>query len=446
MNKLLILAAFIVPLAISILNYPHGAVGILICLPLAVALILFLNKNEEDSDFIIQIFIAAFLLRILTASFIFSFDLQSFFGEDSLTHEFHGFIQNEIWQGREHEYAYLLEDWHKPWGLYYLIGAIYVAVGRNPLAIQFISCFCGAATAVLAYLFTHRIFNNYRAAKLTALMAAFFPAMIIWSSQLMKDGFIVFFVVLTIYFLIRLQEKFSWLGLLFLLASLFGIFSIRFYIFYFAAFACVGSFVFGSEKLLANNIRWLVIMIILLVLMSYAGVLSVGTEQIEKLTNLDTMQNSRMALANEASSGFSRDTDITTPLGALAAFPIGLLYLMLAPFPWQFSSLRASLPLPEMFIWWALIPMLIVGFKYTLQHRFRKSISVLLFSITLTIAYSLFQTNVGTAYRQRTQIQIFLYMFIAVGWTVWQERKENNLILRQGIRQKNLQIVKQRNA
>jgi hypothetical protein len=37
---------------------------------------------------------------------------------------------------------------------------------------------------------------------------------------------------------------------------------------------------------------------------------------------------------------------------------------------------------------------------------------------------------VGTAYRQRTQIQVFFFMFIAVGWTVYQENRENQRLIR----------------
>jgi hypothetical protein len=45
----------------------------------------------------------------------------------------------------------------------------------------------------------------------------------------------------------------------------------------------------------------------------------------------------------------------------------------------------------------------------------------------LTLAYSMFQGNVGTAYRQRTQIQVFLFMFIGVGFVVAKEKRENAL-------------------
>jgi uncharacterized membrane protein YqjE len=63
---------------------------------------------------------------------------------------------------------------------------------------------------------------------------------------------------------------------------------------------------------------------------------------------------------------------------------------------------------------------------------------MMLFTITLTIVYALFQTNVGTAYRQRTQIQVFLFMFIAVGWTLFQERRDDKKILSSARRQRPL--------
>jgi hypothetical protein len=52
-----------------------------------------------------------------------------------------------------------------------------------------------------------------------------------------------------------------------------------------------------------------------------------------------------------------------------------------------------------------------------------------MFSLMLTVAYSIFQGNVGTAYRQRTQIQVFLFILVAVGWTVYKEGRENKRLI-----------------
>jgi hypothetical protein len=103
---------------------------------------------------------------------------------------------------------------------------------------------------------------------------------------------------------------------------------------------------------------------------------------------------------------------------------------MLAPFPWQAENFRQAITIPEVLIWWAMIPFIILGLIYTVRHRLRKAFPILLFSLLLTLAYSIFQGNVGTAYRQRTQIQVFLYIFVGVGITVYRERKENEHILR----------------
>jgi hypothetical protein len=117
-------------------------------------------------------------------------------------------------------------------------------------------------------------------------------------------------------------------------------------------------------------------------------------------------------------------------MGALAAIPTGFTYLMLAPFPWEISNIRQAITLPEMLLWWACIPILLSGLWFTLKTKLRTAIPILLFSLMLTLGYSIFQGNVGTAYRQRAQIQVFLFMFIAVGWTLTLERRENNKLVK----------------
>jgi hypothetical protein len=59
----------------------------------------------------------------------------------------------------------------------------------------------------------------------------------------------------------------------------------------------------------------------------------------------------------------------------------------------------------------------------------------------LTLAYSMFLGNVGTAYRQRTQIQVFLFMFIAVGWALFREKKEDKKTIAMLRRKRQLEIA-----
>jgi hypothetical protein len=101
-----------------------------------------------------------------------------------------------------------------------------------------------------------------------------------------------------------------------------------------------------------------------------------------------------------------------------------MIYLLLAPFPWQLASLRQSITLPEMVVWWASLPLLFLGFWFAIKYRLRMISPILIFTVMLTFAYSVFQGNVGTAYRQRSQLLVFYFIFVAVGFVLLQEKRE----------------------
>jgi hypothetical protein len=44
------------------------------------------------------------------------------------------------------------------------------------------------------------------------------------------------------------------------------------------------------------------------------------------------------------------------------------------------------------------------------------------FTVGLTLVYALSQGNVGTAYRQRSQVLVFYFIFVALGY-VWKKRR-----------------------
>lgn len=390
--------------------------------------------DEVDKDFITKVFFGALALRLGFGVFIEVFDLQNFFAGDAGTYDYIGNRLMEIWTGvpvaKDVMTQRALSTSGAGWGMNYFVGAIYLIIGRNMLAAQSICAVIGAATAPMVFTCTQKIFQNSRAAKFSAVAIAVFPSFIIWSSQLMKDGLVIFMLVLAMTMILQIQEKFSYLAAVTLVLSLFGIMTIRFYIFYMVLVAVVGSFLIGTSATIQSITRRSIALTILGLGLTYFGVVKTGTSDLGKFANLEAIQSSRSDLAKSANSGFGAELDVSTTDGAIIALPIGFTYLMLAPFPWQMTNLRQAITLPEVLVWWAMIPLLVSGFWFSLRHRLRKALPVLIFSITLTLAYSIFQGNVGTAYRQRTQIQVFLFMFIAVGWVLIKEKRENLVLER----------------
>lgn len=440
MEKLLVLLSILVGLGFVVFASPDGAIAILLVLVLTIPVVFLLRYYSPENNFVVQVFIGALLVRLAFGLIVNTFDLVNFFAGDALTYDTLGRRLVEVWQGT----ADPKDIWTRRaiamsgpgWGMNYLVGAIYYVFGQSIFIAQSFCAVIGAATSPMVYFCAEKVFHNQRVAKMSALTIAFFPSFIIWSSQLMKDGLIIFLLVLTMTLVIELQKKFSYIAIFVLIFSLFGIISLRFYIFYMVIAAIVGSFLIGLGSSVKSIARNILVVSILGLGMTYLGVLQSATQEFETYGSLERLQGSRLDQASTANTGFGKDIDVSTTEGALTAIPLGITYLMLAPFPWEMSNFRQAITLPEVLAWWAMIPIMIYGLWYTIKNRLRESIAILIFSLMLTLSYSVFQGNVGTAYRQRTQIQVFLFIFIAVGWSLIQEHKENRKVLNQSYRRK----------
>src|SRR5437667_5756059 len=236
MNALLGILTAIVFVAVLLVVPAHSdAAGALtVCVLLAIPVGVLLWRNKVEGQFLLQVFVAALLVRVLVGAVINVFELQEFFGGDALTYDFYGFALVKSWGG-DHYYQTNLniffgEYGQSAWGMVYMVGAIYRVIGRNMLAIQFTNAVLGAATAPAVFFIAHTLFRNIRVARLTALLVAFFPSLVLWSSQGLKDGPIVFLLVLAILLTLKLGEKLTLMNVAILCLILAALISFRFYL------------------------------------------------------------------------------------------------------------------------------------------------------------------------------------------------------------------------
>src|SRR5262249_29181050 len=59
------------------------------------------------------------------------------------------------------------------------------------------------------------------------------------------------------------------------------------------------------------------------------------------------LDRNRQWMATAATSGYLPDTRFSTPGDVVEFFPVGLLYFLFVPFPWQFGSFRQNAVIPE---------------------------------------------------------------------------------------------------
>jgi hypothetical protein len=408
--------------------YCAKALGV--CAVAAVVTGILIQRNREHGSYLIKLFMIALIVRVALASALFALKGQDFFGGDAWTYDTQGMLQMLAWGGDVH--AQLTVDhfvgtsFRSGWGMVSMVAAIYAVVGRNMLAIQFFNSVLGAATAVIVYWCAYDVFKNRRVAAVAGIAVAFYPSLILWSAQGLKDGPTVFFLALTILATLRLGQKASARYTVILIAGLFGVLAFRFYTFYMMLVAVGGAFIVGMRAVtLQSMARQFVVVIALGLALMYLGVTRYAGTQYEEFSDLQRIQVSRQDQSTHQ-SGFGKDVDVSTTGGALSAIPLGLVYLLFAPFPWQLGSLRQSLTIPEMVIWWTSFPLLILGIWFSLKHRLRQMSPIFIFTSMLTLAYSVVQGNVGTAYRQRAQLLVFYFIFVAVGIVLLKEKREEN--------------------
>lgn len=421
-------------MGIALVPFPDGAAAIALVMVISALLIIAFRNYTDEKEFITTVFLVALALRMAFGLFIHIYELRDFFGGDAFSYDLKAseMVQNWLGLSINPDDSFFEFDPRSgvAWGMYYLTAIIYFVFGRNIFAAQSFCAVIGAATAPMVYFCARQIFNNLKVARFAAIGIAIFPSFIIWSGQLLKDGLIIFLLVATMTMVIQLQTRFGYGALGVLVASLLGILSLRFYIFYMVIVAVVGSFFVGLSSTKRSMLRSTLVLFVIGFALAYTGVGQRASIELPIFTNLERINYSRADLAKSADSGFGEDLDVSTTEGALFAIPTGFSVLMFAPYPWQAANLRQAITIPEVLIWWAMIPFLVIGLFYTIKNRLRNAFPILMFSLMLTIAYSLFQGNVGTAYRQRTQIQVFLFVLVGVGWTVFKEGRENKKLIR----------------
>jgi len=417
-------------LANSVLASPTAALAIVVGVIPAAACLWMILRGKYDREFLIRIFVAALVLRWIVGSIIYYKGWQAFFGADAETYDAFGNALCQSWRG--------LIDPNAPWlvnytntqrsgfGMFYFVAAVYWVVGQNPLVIQFINCALGASLCVVAYKIAMMIYPGQRVARTAAVFTAFSPSLILWSSQMLKDGPIALFLALCTLFTLKLRDRFTGKDFLLLLGSLFCLFALRNYAAYIIFIAMAGTFVLTAKRFTPIRILQgaLLVLLIGLALSYFAG----GHVQqfAESALDLKRIQNARVWGARASSSGFGADVDISDPQAALGFLPVGVIYVLLAPFPWMMGNLRQLITLPEMLAWWLLLPIMLKGYWFAIRHRLRASFPIIVFSIGLTLAYALYQSNVGTAYRHRAQLFLFFFIFISIGRELKRTPREAN--------------------
>ncbi len=292
-----------------------------------------------------KLFLWSFGVRVAAAIVIYQFGVVDILGDEDSSGWFAGVLLKREWEQRG------LGAFDLPWivstmfdgtqvGYKYLLGILFHftgSEGRMPAAV--LNCFFGAMTVVMAYRVARSLFSEWVAVR-TGWFACFFPSLIVWSAQTVKEPVVILLEIIALYCCIQLKTRtFHFKYIAWCAASILLIVPFRFYAAYIAAAAVV--LTLSIPKLSKMKLTWgsvVAIGVLVVPIIMLSGVLARHEAQFEAF-NIQRVQGFRRAISSGegGGSGVASNYNLNNPVEMAQAIAVGGAHLLLAPFPWQLS-------------------------------------------------------------------------------------------------------------
>jgi 4-amino-4-deoxy-L-arabinose transferase-like glycosyltransferase len=402
-----------------------GIVFLLLFAGLGISLIALTRKHCQTMREQVTLFLCALGVRFVASIVVYELGLVNVIGDEDASGWGYGVYLASGWDRQHMSLLSLPELWGAAYeghqlGFHYLAGLFFFVTGasaRLPLAAM--NCFFGALTVVFVYRIAISLFSRWTAAR-AGWVACFFPSLIIWSAQTLKEPVVIFLEALALYACVNLKlEGFSVKYILICVAAIVLLPPFRFYAAYLTALVAILALALPRISKGKSSIHsGLIVAALIGALVVSSGYLARNEAVVERFTQLKGIATFKRNVAIGQGSGVENNYDLNTASGFSMALVIGGAHLLLAPFPWQLSggSLRMLLTTPEMAVWWWLVFVgLIPGLWHICKTRLADVQPMLFFILGLGLLYSMLFGNVGLIFRQRAQLLPWLLIIAVVG-------------------------------
>ena len=308
----------------------------------------------------------------------------------------------------------------------YLLGALYYTFGVSKFVPLLLNCVVGASIVYPVHALAGR-FAGREAARRAAFIVTWFPSLVLWSALMVRDCWVLLFIISALFFAERARRSLTPANLLGVALCLAGIATTRNYVYSVVGIGLAAGFVLGrragSRAALVGCLA--VVGIVLFMRDGGGGVGAGGGETLETIARYR-----RLNAMGPSVAGSLGDVDISTPTAALSYLPLGLLYFFFSPFPWQIGSSKQVIALVDLLFWYSLVPSMMFGGLWLFRHRFRSLASLLFVVVGISVLYGLVEGNIGIIFRHRAQIIVPLCAVAGAGYALKRRaaRKEARLL------------------
>jgi len=429
-HKPAILMGIVIALAVCFLPSEGIVFPFLIfCIGLFIGIFFISLMPEPDNNFLMTLFFTAFLSRIVASlllyNTVFLYDGGGMPGDGWAFSE-SGYEVLKMWLAGIRDIK-VITDNMLPISMSGNLGSydfwnavVYFFTGKSPISVIFINCLTGSLVIIFIYCITKQI-CTIRAAKIAAILAAFWPSTFMWSIQNLKEPISVFLIVFLMWTVVSLNIKFRFhlIFLAFILGlALKEMRLVLFFVFYVLVIPLTLFLSICKSKRLE--------FIFLAFLIIFAGILSfelIRPHIVKFIPHYQTGSDVKFLewvniMRNYKTTGrtaFLVDWDLSNPLVFVFFVPASLLIAWLSPFLWQVGSMMQIMAIPEMLVYYRLLPFMFLGYRFIMKYKVREGGPLIVYIFIMMLVLAFIEGNVGTLFRHRAMVLPFMFVLIGIG-------------------------------
>jgi 4-amino-4-deoxy-L-arabinose transferase-like glycosyltransferase len=330
------------------------------------------------------------------------------FAEDNWSYARYGRALAEYWQGGGGPGLPPQSEF-----FYYTVNAVvFTLVGFAPLVVATLNCLAGVATVWLAHRVAADLVDE-ETAVYAAWLVALFPSLVLWSSMNLRDVWVLVGILCVAASVLDVYRG-RWTPAVLTAAVGFGCAGLfRTYLIPMLLLGLVMGAVMASTRRVTASVSAAVVLVagaiaLTLLLAPALNADTVGDAVLQDLTA------QRRSLAS-GESVYLGDAEFRSITDVVLFLPLGAAYFFFGPFPWAVEGGRQAMTLPEVFLWYALVPYIAIGARAALRRSASASLVLLCVATSIAVPFILVSSNLGTAYRHRAQVLVILLVFAAAG-------------------------------
>lgn len=311
-------------------------------------------------------------------------------------------------------YVWNYLDLPDPHAYIWFIGLIYALIDRSIMMIQAISILFGLGSVVLGWKISKIIWNT-RTADKVGWMIALFPSLVLYSVLVMREVYMVFFLLLALYGVVAWAKTNSLKSIIIALIGFFGGAFFHGAIFVgaitFLTIVGLSSFIKFYKSVLKNRLNLKTVFMILLISIvsqfyltnkfevSYLG----SFEESSRIDNLLDLTE----INTRGTASWPKWTIISSPVEMIYKIPVRSIYFIFGPFPWDIKKPSHLIIMLDAFLYIYLSYLILKNIKVIWRDPALRIILIILVSYVLV--FSIGVGNFGTGVRHRSK---FVIMFI----------------------------------